>query len=186
MVWIFVNHDGVAVPIPVVDVVIVVGRDAEVKIVEPEAVAIAASKAVFMTAPKTAGETAVFPGTIDVIVLVAAAGFMTDPSVVMMNVRGLGMIGMIAEGTTIILRTTLLGAAFGRTIFRRTWTLIASFGRAIRCAILSGVRWSAARWRRTVCGNMATAYVVRATAALSGRLCLTAVLRKSGGGECEK
>ena len=113
MIWIFVDHDGVAVPVPVVDVVIVVGRDAKVKIVEPEAVAIAASKAVFMTAPKTAGETTVFPGTIDVIVLVAAAGIVTDPMVVVVDVRGLRMIGMIAEGTMILLRTTLLGAAFG-------------------------------------------------------------------------
>jgi hypothetical protein len=180
MVWIFVDHDGVAVPVPVVDVVIVVGRNAEVKIVEPEAVAIATSKAVFMTAPKAAGETTVFPGVVEVIALVAPPGIVTNPGIVMMNVRRLGMIGMIAERMTIVLRTTLWGATFVCTIFGRM--LIASF----RCAILRGPGGSAGRGRRTVRGNMAAAYVARAAAALSDRLCLTALLAKSGGCESEK
>jgi len=50
-----------------------------------------------MAAAEAAGEAPMFPGTINVIVFVTAAGIMADPRVIMVDVRRLGMLGAIAE-----------------------------------------------------------------------------------------
>lgn len=126
VVGIFVDHDGVVAPVPIIHVVVVVRRDTEIKIVEPEAIAISSAKAVLMAAAKAAGEAAVFPWMIKVIVFVTPAGIMADPRVIVVDVRRFRMIRLIAERTTIFLRTALL-----RTALLRPSVWWAALGRAI-------------------------------------------------------
>src|SRR5260370_795808 len=80
VVGIFVDDDGIAVPIPVVGVVVIVGSYAEIEAAEPKALAISSAKVIDVAAAKAAGEAAVFPGMIEMIVRVAATGIMADPS----------------------------------------------------------------------------------------------------------
>jgi len=96
VVWIFVDHDGIAVPIPIIDVVVVIRRDAEIKIVEPEAIAISPAKAVLVLAPESTREAAMFPRMIDMIMSIAAARIMANPRVIVVDVRHLRMIRLIA------------------------------------------------------------------------------------------
>jgi len=156
VVGIFVDDDGIAVPIPIIGEVVVVGSYAEVEAPKPEAVAVSSAKVVRMAAAKAASEAAVFPGMIQVIVRVAAAGIVANPMVIMVNVRRLRMIGLIAEGAMVVFR-----AAFGCAIFG--------------CAILRSVR------RRTVSGDVAATHIMSAsavsattTAALSLGVCTSA------------
>src|SRR5260370_40336153 len=103
VVGIVVDDDGIAVPIPVIGVVVIVGSYAEVEAAEPEALAVSSAKGIDVTAAKAAGEAAVFPGMIEVIVRVAATGIMADPSAIVVNVRRIRMIGPIAEGASVVL-----------------------------------------------------------------------------------
>jgi hypothetical protein len=114
---------------------------------------------ILMAAAKAAGEAAVFPGMIQVIVRVAAAGIVANPIVIVVDVRGVRMIGPIAEGATVVLR-----AAFLAAIFRAAILLSVILGRAI----LRSVR------RRTVRGNMAAPNIVSTTAALASALSTSA------------
>jgi hypothetical protein len=95
VVGIVVDHDLVAVPIPIVAVGIVIRCDAEIEAAEPEALAIAAGDVPDVTAANAAGETAMLPGTIEMIVGIIAAGIVADPRVVVVNVRSVGMISFI-------------------------------------------------------------------------------------------
>ena len=164
VVRIFVDHDGIAVPVPVTGVVVIKGRYAEVEAVEPEAFAVSSSKVKLMAAAKAAVEAAVFPGMIQVVVRIAATGIVTDPMVIVVNVRCVRMVGPIAEGATAILRL------FGSAILRAA-------GR------------SASRGSRTVRWDVAAAHIVSAAAAVSTTAALSAVLCISGcweKGRCSK
>src|SRR6202030_668408 len=168
VVGIVVDDDGIAVPVPVIGVVVIVGSYAEVEAAEPEAIAVSSAQMILMAAAKAAGEAAVFPGMIQVIVRVAAAGIVANPLVIVVHVRGVRMIGPIAEGAGVVLR-----AAFLSAIFRAAILLSVILGRAI----LRSVR------RRTVLWNMATANLVSTTAALASVLRTSAAgwAKRSGG-----
>jgi uncharacterized RDD family membrane protein YckC len=114
-----------------------------------------------MTAAKATGEAAVFPRMIEMIVGIVAAGIVADPSVIVVDVRSFGVIGLIAEGGVSI----FLGAGFGSAIFG------SAIFRTARPGISSG-RWA-------VRGNVA-ATDVASTAAL-----LALVLRTGAVGEKE-
>jgi predicted anti-sigma-YlaC factor YlaD len=159
VVGIVVDDDGIAVPVPVIGVVVIVGSYAEIEGAEPEAVAVSTSQVILMAAAKAAGKAAVFPGMIEVIVRVAATGIVTDPVVIVVDVRRVRMIGPIAEGATVVLIVAVRSAIFGSTILR-------------------AVRRSASRGSRTVGGNMAAAHIVTATAATA--LCTSAGWEKRG------
>jgi hypothetical protein len=144
MVGVFVDHDGVIVPVPIADVVEVIWRDTEIKIVEPETIAISPAKTVLMAAAETAREAAVFPWMIKVIVFVTASAIVAHPGVVVVDVRCFRMLGAIAEGTTILLAAiVLLGAIVLRASFLRTAFLRASFLRVafLRAILLRPCCW---------------------------------------------
>jgi hypothetical protein len=70
-----------------------------------------------MTAAKAAGKAAVLPRMVNVIVGIIAAGIVTDPLVVVMDVRSFGMTGPIAEGAMVGLWAAFRRVIFGRVIF---------------------------------------------------------------------
>ena len=117
VVRIFVDNDGITVPIPIANVAVVVGGDAEEEAAEPETLAISAAQIVRMTAAEAAGKAAVFPGMVHVIVGIIATGIVADPLVVAMDVRGFRMIGLITEGAMLVLWAAFGCAIFGSAIF---------------------------------------------------------------------
>jgi hypothetical protein len=112
MVGVFVNDYGVTVPKPIRGVIVIVGRYAEVPIIEPEAIATSSTEAVLMATAKATWETTVFPRMILMIAGIVAARIVADPSVVVMDVRNFGVVGAITERAAIILRMCFLGARF--------------------------------------------------------------------------
>src|SRR5689334_8867714 len=90
VVGIVVDHDLVAVPIPIVAVGIVIGCDAEIEAAEPEALAIAAGDAPDVATANAAGEAAMLPGMIEMIVGIITARVVADPLVLVVNVRSVG------------------------------------------------------------------------------------------------
>jgi len=79
VVGIFVDDDGIAVPEPIRSVVVIVGRNTEVEAAEPETFAVSPAKTEHMAAAKSAGEVAVLPRMIDVIVGIVVAGIVAMP-----------------------------------------------------------------------------------------------------------
>jgi len=152
VVGIFVDDDGIAVPIPVVGVVVVVGSYAEIEAAEPKALAVSSANVIDVAAAKAAGEAAVFPGMIEMIVRVAATGIVADPSAIVVDVRRIRMTLPIAEGASVVLRVGIRAAIIGTAI--------------LGAAILRAVRRGASRRSGTVVGNVAAAYIV-GTAAVS-------------------
>jgi hypothetical protein len=129
MVGIFVDRDGIIVPVPIPGVVIIIRSHAEVPVVEPETFAISSAKVIYVSAAEPTGEAAVFPGMIDMIVRIITARIVPNPSVIVMDVRDFRVIRLIAVRTMILLSAIVL-----RTALLRPSVL----GAALRSAIFSG------------------------------------------------
>jgi hypothetical protein len=97
VVGIFVDHDVVAVPEPVVAVADVVGSDAEVESAKPETIGSASGEPPDVTAAESAGEASVFPGMIKMVVRVVAASVMADPLSIGVDMGRVGMTGVVVE-----------------------------------------------------------------------------------------
>src|SRR5260370_3316422 len=143
---ILVEEDGIDGPIPVVGVVVIVGSYAEIEAAEPKALAISSAKVIDVAAAKAAGEAAVFPGMIEMIVRVAATGIMADPSAIVVDVRRIRMTFPIAEGASVCLRAGVRAPIIGTAI--------------LGAAILRAVRRGASCGSGTVVGNVAGAYIM--------------------------
>lgn len=97
VIGIFVNHDWVGVPEPVIAVANVVGGNAKIEAVEPEAIRAASGQPPNMVAAKAASEVSVLPGMIEMIVNIVRAGVMPNPLVVGMDVGSLRMSFFVRE-----------------------------------------------------------------------------------------
>ena len=150
VVGIVVDHDLVAVPIPIVAVGIVIGCDAEIEAAEPEAFAIAAGDAPDVAAANAPGEAAMLPDTIEMIVGIIAAGIVADPLVIVVNVRSVGMIpfigiswGLLHVVAIVLPRVILLPG--GRRAMRRnvaSTDILGLFARMLLPAMISVLRES--------------------------------------------
>src|SRR5579871_3881826 len=109
MIRIVIDHDIIGVPEPAVHVADVIGRDAPAKSAKPEERGSAAADTPYMAAADPAGETAVFPGTIQMIVRVFASTLVANPFAIRVNVRRFRM------PFAVIKLAGLRGMLFGRT-----------------------------------------------------------------------
>jgi len=98
MVRVCVDHDLVAVPEPVIAVGKVKRSDAEGETAKPETVGTASAYAPNVAAAEAAGETAMFPGMIEVEAGIIATGVVSYPFAVVVNVRGLRVAFPVAIG----------------------------------------------------------------------------------------
>ena len=97
MVRIFVNDDVVAVPEPIAAEANVIRGYAEIEAAEPETVGTASGEMSDVAAAEAAGKASVLPGMIEVVVRVVAARVMANPFAVRMDVRRVGMSGLVVE-----------------------------------------------------------------------------------------
>ena len=100
VVGVLINDDLIVVPVPVVHETVVIRRHAKKEAVEPEAVSRAAFESELVTRAEAAGEATVFKGSIEVVVRIVAPGIVSDPGVVVMNVRSIRMTGHVGEMTS--------------------------------------------------------------------------------------
>ncbi len=91
VVGIVVDDDLVAAPVPPGAVAYVKGSNTPEEAVEAEAVGAAAVEMPDVAATDAAGEMAVLPGVIEMVVGVVFTGVVTDPLAVVMNVGRFGM-----------------------------------------------------------------------------------------------
>ena len=98
MIGILVNHDLVGIPQPVTAIAQVERRDAEVETSEPESRRASPGQVPDVMRTESAGEMAVLPGMIQVVVRIAAAAIVPDPLAVRMNVGSIRMAVFIRKG----------------------------------------------------------------------------------------
>jgi len=98
MVGIFVDHDLVAVPEPVTAQGKIKGGDAESEAAKPEAVGTASANAPYMAAAEATGESAMFPGMIEVEAGIVSPGIVPDPFSVVVDVRSFWVAFAVAIG----------------------------------------------------------------------------------------
>lgn len=122
MIWICIDHDVVAIPLPVVTVVVVSRGNAKEESVKAEALAIAPSETVDVSGTKGARKMSVLPGAIEVVTRVVSAGIVADPSIRpgihVRSIRMAGLLGKLAELTLRRRSTSAIyssGSAFGRS-----------------------------------------------------------------------
>ena len=99
MVRIVIDNDIVAVPQPVIAEADVIRGNAEIEAAEPESVRTAAPEMPNVTATEAAGKAAVLPGMIEVVVRIIGAGVVANPLAVSVDVRCIGMAGLVVKVT---------------------------------------------------------------------------------------
>lgn len=134
VVRVVINDDLVGIPKPSIAKCVIVRSNAEVETAKPETVSAATLEVKDMAAADAAGEVSVFPRMIEMIVRIVAAGIMSNPLIISMHVRSIGMARFIAEIT------------LGRGLPRRFLHMSL------------GARRRTVRRRRPMRGNMATTY----------------------------
>jgi hypothetical protein len=168
VIGILVDRDVVVVPVPIIAVVIVVGCDLEVRVLEPEALAVPSLEAINVAGAEAESKASVLPGTINAVVGIVATGIVADPPpIVRMDVGSVGMLGVIAERGTLVAWLVLL----------RVFTAILAAGLSGRSTNGLGIM----NRRGAALRNVSVADVFRAP------LCpTTPVLRKSGNTEDQR
>jgi len=97
VVGIRVNHDIVGVPEPTIGIVVIVRRDAEVKVAKPEAISCAALKPIDVATADVTREMSMLPRLIQMVMGIVWTGIVTNPLIVVcVDVRGLGMSWLVA------------------------------------------------------------------------------------------
>ena len=97
VIRVVVEHEIVRVPQPIVHIADVTGKHTEIKTVEPKAPGASAGEAENMARSEAAGETAMFERTVQVKSWVVAANVVTYPGVSAVDVRCVGMIGLVVK-----------------------------------------------------------------------------------------
>lgn len=120
MIGVFVEHDIVLVPEPIVAVRIIVRSDAEVCAAKKEALGPSAAEPEDVVGPQSKREASMLPRTIHTVVGIVAARIVSDPLAVFVNVGRIGMPWPIGESP--VFRSRVLGRTIGRS--RSWWRLL--------------------------------------------------------------
>src|SRR5579863_1355689 len=103
VVRVIVDHDVIAIPEPVIAIVVVIRRDREKETAETEPRRTAAAQPPNVSRANWACEMAVLPGMVEMIVRIVASGVVANPLVILrVNVRSLRMALLIIEGAPLI------------------------------------------------------------------------------------
>ena len=171
VVGIGIDYDVVVIPQPSVGIVVVVGRNLEKVAVDIKSIAVTAAKPPDVLRPDAAVEPPVFPRMIEMIVGIVGSGVVSHPLICFgVDVRGLGMVWLIAEGAPLILLRrsgTAIGLARRMCVF--TATLRSTTGRG--CRLRGSMNRSrAARGNMTIANAAITATLSWLLAMLLWRL----------------
>src|SRR5216684_5782515 len=101
MIGIVVDHDTVAVPIPVIDIGIIEIRNSEVKAVEPEAFSVSAAQYPHVPRTEPAAEPAMLPWMVNVKTPIV--GIVSDPAIIPVNMRSVRMAFAVAPARFVML-----------------------------------------------------------------------------------
>lgn len=108
---VFVDYYVVAVPAPIIHVAIIVACHTEIRTVKPETVPVSTCQAIDVFSAKTEAKTPLLPGTVAAIVPVFTAIVVTDPLVVVMNMRSVRMADAIVISAAFGVNPAIVGTA---------------------------------------------------------------------------
>jgi hypothetical protein len=131
VIGVVIDHDVIAVPEPVVSVVVVIGRYREKETAEAKPLPAAATQPPNMLRANRTGESSVLPRMVKVIVSVVAAGVVSYPGVILrVNVRSLRVARLITERAALTLgwRCGTRGAYRSWPVCRNVATANAALG----------------------------------------------------------
>ncbi len=97
VIGVFIDHNLIGIPKPVVTKPHIVRGNAKVVTAEPEASRTAARQPPNMPSPESASKVPMLPGMIEMVVHVVPAGVMTDPLAVRMHVRSVWVPSLVSE-----------------------------------------------------------------------------------------
>jgi len=143
VVGVLVDHDAVAVPEPVVAVVIVVWGDVEVVAAEPEAVPAAAGYHENMARTKAAVVVAVLPGMVEMVVNLVSPVLVADPSAILaVDVRSVGMSFTVAKAALVavmmvVMVATVIVAVLLRSVMRNVFVVVVAIMIAVPVVIVA-------------------------------------------------
>ncbi len=114
VIRIVVDHDVIGIPQPIVTETDIVRSDGEIESAEPETARASASEPPYMFAPKPSGEATMLPRMVDVVIGIAPSGVMTDPTLAIVDVRGVRMSFLLLELAMFLDRSGIFYS--GRTV----------------------------------------------------------------------
>ena len=91
VIGVFIDHDVVAIPPPVITESDVKRGNAEIESAEPETIGPASGEMPDVAAAEAAGEMAMLPRMVEMVVGIIAAGIVTHPLSIAVDVRGIRM-----------------------------------------------------------------------------------------------
>lgn len=97
MIGILVNHDGVAIPEPVINIAKLVWKYAEIVTVKPEPIAVPALQPEDMAGSKPAAKASMFPRMIKVEASIIRSRIVPDPFTVRVHVGRVRMPGSVGK-----------------------------------------------------------------------------------------
>lgn len=128
VVRIFIDYDAVAVPIPVVAVLILEWGCCEVVAVKPETVRTAASQHPDMPGAKSADEASMLPRMIHVETAIVATPVVANPAAIGVNVRRVRVVVPVTKMMVVRVMpvpVTIVVPVAVRTMFRNIFVMIA-------------------------------------------------------------
>src|SRR5579863_7571193 len=120
MIRVFVNDDVVGIPEPAVHKANVIRGNAPIPIPETEAVRVAAGQVPMVRGAEAAFKPPMFPWIVQVIVRIVTPGVVADPALAVVDMRGIGMAGVVAVVGVFLGRTRLAMIRLGASLGRRT------------------------------------------------------------------
>jgi hypothetical protein len=103
VIRVVIDHNVVTIPEPAIHKAQVVGGDAEIESVEEEPVRTSTSKMPNVAFPNASREAAMLKRTVEMVMRVVAAGVMSNPLIVGVNVGSFGMACLVgSEATTLL------------------------------------------------------------------------------------
>jgi hypothetical protein len=104
VVRIFIDHDIVGTPVPVVAISEIIGRNRKIETAEPEAARAASFDPKRMTSAEATRKAAMLPGMVEVVVGIISSCIMPNPLVTAgMDVRSLWVALLVTVGTRLLL-----------------------------------------------------------------------------------
>src|SRR5579871_3448150 len=101
MIGVLIDHDAIAIPVPIVTGAIVESGHIKVESIKPKSISGSSSQGPNMVRPKPAVESSMHPWALETIVIAVMVTIMPDPSAVIMDVRKIRMSIMVAIATLV-------------------------------------------------------------------------------------
>jgi hypothetical protein len=150
VIGVFVDHDRIGIPKPIVDIGVIKRSDAPVEVVEPESLPVSSLQVENVAWPEATIEMPVLKGMREMEPLVTGSGIVPYPVAVALDVRRVGVARCVAK-------VTLRGCVGLRCCVLLRGGVLLRRGAFLRCSGLHGR--GAVRWNKSSTGTATTVFL---------------------------